>query len=292
MRIVVFLVCFVWLTASTALAHDGIAVPDDVWTHWNLNPWILISLLLPATLFLRGAAGYRVERGRTLRFTAGMAMLAVAFISPLDALSGALFSAHMVQHLILILAAAPLLVWSNPGPPMLRGIPKRWRARVARATMTPSIRVSWHWLRQPLIAGGLHVVALTAWHAPSLYDAALQHEFVHILEHGTFFLSAAMFWWAIATTGAVAPRILSIFGVMLVGGALGALLTFATTTWYSQHLPYIAAWGLTPLQDQQIAGMLMWAPGGALYAAAAVYVFGDWLDQTDRRARAQRASDA
>lgn len=286
------LVSFFLLSSMSAAAHDGGAVPSDVWTHWNLSPLMLICLLVPAGLYIRGALTYRVEPRRTALFIAGLLMLAVAFISPIDALSSTLFSAHMVQHLVLVIAAAPLLVWSAPGPPMLRGVPRRWRRPVGLFLVHPSAQALWRQFARPLPAFGLHVAAMLLWHAPPLYDAALVSPLLHTLEHASFFVSAALFWWTVAYSEQFGARVLSVFGVMMVSGGLGALMTFSQSVWYGGHTAYVAAWGLTGLQDQQLAGMLMWVPAGALYVAAVAGLIGDWLDRMDRRPDRTSSGDA
>lgn len=271
------------LISPSVLAHEGGAVPSDIWTHWNLDPFFLVALLLPATLYVRGMLTYRIDLRRTALFTMGLLALAVAYISPLNAVSGSLFSAHMAQHLVLMLVAAPLLALSVPVAPLLRGIPKSFRHYVGQTAGNKMLRSLWHRLDRPLAAFVLHITALLIWHIPAFYSTAIQHEAVHAFEHASFFLSALLYWWTIAHAVQHGARLLSVFGAMIVSGGLGALMTFAGSVWYADHLPYVAAWGLTPLQDQQLAGLLMWIPSGMLYVAAAAVLLGDWLESVERR---------
>jgi cytochrome c oxidase assembly factor CtaG len=271
------------LVSSSALAHEGGAIPADVWTHWNLDPFFLVALLLPATLYLRGVLTYRVDLRRTALFTGGLLALAVAYISPLNAVSGSLFSAHMAQHLVLMLVAAPLLASSMPVAPLLRGMPKSFRRYVGQTAGNVMLRSLWHRFNRPLAVFVLHITALLIWHIPAFYSTAVQHEAVHAFEHASFFLSALLYWWTVAHAAQHGARLLSVFGVMIISGGLGALMTFAGSIWYADHLPYVAAWGLTPLQDQQLAGLLMWIPSGMLYVAAAAVLLGDWLESVERR---------
>jgi cytochrome c oxidase assembly factor CtaG len=270
--------------SSSALAHEGGAIPVDVWTHWNLDPFFLIALLLPAYLYFRGALTYRIDLRRIVFFAGGLLALAVAYISPLDAVSGSLFSAHMAQHLLLMLVAAPLLAWSAPVALLLRGLPKTLRKPTGQLAGNVLLRGLWYKLNRPLVAFALHITALLIWHIPAFYTAAIENTVVHALEHASFFLSALLYWWTVARAEQHGARLLSVFGVMIVSGGLGALMTFAGSVWYADHLPYVAAWGLTPLEDQQLAGLLMWIPSGMLYVAAAAALIGDWLESVNRRA--------
>lgn len=271
------------IISSSVLAHEGGAIPADVWTHWNLDPFFLIALLLPAYLYFRGALTYRVDLRRTAFFASGLLALAVAYISPLDAVSGSLFSAHMAQHLLLMLVAAPLIAWSAPVALLLRGLPKPLRKPAGQLAGNVLLRSFWSKLNRPLTAFALHIAALLIWHIPAFYSAAIQSEAVHALEHASFFLSALLYWWTVAHARQHGVRLLSVFGAMIVSGGLGALMTFAGSVWYADHLSYVAAWGLTPLEDQQLAGLLMWIPSGMVYVAAAAALLGDWLESVDRR---------
>lgn len=271
------------ISIRPALAHEGGAVPTDVWTHWNTDPLLLTLLLLPALLFVRGAATYRIRLWRVAAFTAGIVTILIALISPLDAVSHALFSAHMAQHLLLMMVAAPLLVIAVSLPPILRGLPGSWRRSVGRLLHGSVVDWLWHWLKQPLIAVILHVVALVVWHVPALYELALRVPLVHALEHVSFFATAALFWWVIARHQDHGVRLLAVFVVMMISGLLGALMTFTMTPWYGSHLALAGAWGLTGVQDQQLAGLLMWIPTGFIYIIVAGWLIADWLNAVERR---------
>jgi putative membrane protein len=256
--------------------------PAEVWSHWNTNPLILASILLPVYLFLSGAMTYRVSRWRTAAFFGGVAALFVALISPLDAVSEALFFAHMVQHLLLMVVAAPLLMLSRPGAPVLRGLWANLR-RAAGRLYTPLLQNLWHGLTQPLPVTILHVATVWLWHIPGLYSAAFVHPALHLFEHASFFIPAALYWWMIINSSDYGARVISVFVVMMSTGLPGALMTFANAAWYVDHAPYVAAWGLTPLEDQQLAGLMMWIPAGLVYVIAAVLLFGAWLNSVERR---------
>jgi putative membrane protein len=265
------------------MAHAGGAVPEDLWRHWNLDLLLLIGLLLPLYLYSRGAMTYPVARWRTVLFVTAIATLFIALISPLDALSNSLFSAHMVQHLLLILIAAPLLVVSRPLSPLLRGLPQRWRNAFGSLMQIPFAQLIWARLTGAIVVLLIHLVALLMWHVPGLYSAAINHHWIHILEHASFFITAALYWWVLYNADHFGGRIFSVFIVMMASGLLGALMTFASVPWYPDHAPYVAAWGLTPLEDQQLAGLFMWIPAGTLYVAIMALLLGTWLSGIERR---------
>lgn len=271
------------LVPQPLLAHSGGAIPADLWSHWNLNWSILAGLLVSLIFYLRGARSYPLEPWRRASFVTALAAIFVALISPLDALSASLFSAHMVQHLLLILIAAPLLVWSRPLAPILRGAPRPWRKTFGYVLQRPLAQRLWAPLTGAAAVLFLHVAALWLWHLPTLYSAALRQPAIHLLEHASFFMTAALYWWMIVNNDKFGGRVLSIFVVMMASGLLGALMTFASTAWYPDHALYVEAWGLTPLEDQQLAGLLMWVPAGILYTAIGALLLGAWLHAIEQR---------
>ncbi len=272
-------------------AHDDLPATQDAWGTWNWQPAVLLGLMLAGWLYGRGTAalwrragaGRGVRFGQAAAFASGLTALFVALVSPLDALASALFSAHMVQHLLLILVAAPLLVISVPLVPLLWALPLRCRRLLGGSWQRiGGLRTGWHVLTQPLVVGILSAIALWLWHAPSFYNAALQNEGVHAAEHASFLVTALLFWWVVLHPG---PRdrsdygaaLLLIFATMLQTGGLGALLTFARTPWYAAYTDRALAWGLTPLEDQQLAGLIMWVPMGTVYLGFGLWLVATWL---------------
>jgi putative membrane protein len=294
----VILPVFFLLISGTTLAHEGGAIPADVWSHWNMNPLILAGILLPIYLYLHGAMRYPVARWRTATFMGGMLALFLALISPLDAVSGSLFSAHMLQHLLLVLVAAPLLVLSRPISLLLRGMPVGLRRKIGRFSHAPLSQSLRQRLTQPVTITIVHIAGIWLWHIPAFYSAALNNDFFHVLEHASFFITAGLYWSMIASTDDYGVRVISVFVVMMLTGLPGALMTFSGSPWYPDHTPYVSAWGLTPLEDQQLAGLMMWVPSGMVYALTAVLLFGAWLTsvehRTDERERRlmRKSSDA
>ena len=272
--------------------------PQTIWLAWNFEPVLLLALLLPAILYAWGTAhcwhragvGHGVRWDSALAFGAGMAALAAALLSPLDALSEALFTAHMVQHLLLLLVAPPLFVLGRPmvawlwalSPPQRRAVGGFWRS-------AEWLRRGWRLLTLPPLVWLLHTGLIWGWHTPLLYQAALRHEYVHIAEHACFFGAALLLWWAVLDPPG-GPRgygisILAIFLTALQGGILGALLTFSPMLWYPIYAPLTAPWGLTPLADQQLAGVIMWVPSGVVYLGTVLGLFVAWLAAVERGVR-------
>ncbi len=195
-------------------------------------------------------------------FALGCMALLAALVSPLENAAHDLFSAHMAQHLVLVYVAAPLFVAAFPGVTLPRAL--------------TSVVVVW----------SLHIAALWAWHLPSLYTVALYENAVHVLEHTSFLGTAILFWYAVASPNAArldAPRaLLLVFITAVAGGALGAVLTLTPTPLYEIHRAGTEAWGLTLLEDQQLAGLVMWVPAGVVYLGTACALFVGWMRRLER----------
>ena len=259
---------------------------------------VAIGLLLMTWLYLRGTAelwrragtGRGVRRWQVAAFLGGVMSFGLARFSPLDALAGALFSAHMVQHLLVLLLAPVLLAASRPLLPMMWAIPTPWRRAITLWGSRPAVGVAWHGINHWLTVLILYAGVLWLWHLPSLYDAALESQLVHGIEHATFGAAAFLFWTCLLEAGRPngighGLALLMTFVTALHSGALGALLTFARFPMYTSHEPYTSAWGYTPLEDQQLAGVLMWVPMGMWFAAAGLILFGNWIRAADRSVR-------
>jgi cytochrome c oxidase assembly factor CtaG len=295
------------LVPARLLAHTGRPpAPHDAWTSWGLAPTVVIPLFLTAWIYTRGVEavwrragrGHGVRRGQAAAFAGGMLALAVALVSPVDRIAESLFWVHMVQHILLIAVAPPLLVLGAPQIGLAWGLPRGPRMAAARAWHR------WAWmgaafraLSAPGAALALHSVALWAWHVPAAYQAAVANPWVHALEHLSFVGTALLFWWAVLHPHGRLRRVpglgmLVLFVVSTESGGLGALLTLSPQPWYTSHLATTAAWGLTPLEDQQVAGLVMWVPGSLLYLAALAWLFVHWMTSAEAKARATESSSA
>jgi putative membrane protein len=277
-------------------AHEGGPLhPDDLWRSWEFEPGVVVPLLVTAILYARGA---RASRGTTSveagLFWSGLVVLALALVSPLHPLGEVLFSAHMAQHEILMLAAAPPLVLARPLVPLLWGLPFRMRRRVGRWSKTAAAQTIWRSLTAPFTAWLTHAIALWVWHVPALFQATLRSEWVHTAQHLSFFLSALLFWWALFHNKGRAgygAAVFYLFTTAIHTGILGALLTFAPVVIYPAYSATTRVWGLTALEDQQIGGLIMWVPAGVVYVTAALVLFSAWLRQSDAMSQGKSYAD-
>lgn len=254
---------------------------------------MLLGLLAVATLYAFGAR--RIGRGRrwtaarriqALAFWCGWATLAIALISPLHRLGATLLSAHMAQHELLMIVAAPLLAWARALAVMLWALPPSSRRAIGRGIAR--LRPAWRAVSRIDIAWLLHAAAIIVWHVPALYDRTLVSEGFHALQHTSFLVTALLFWWSVLPAAARSrrhgPAILSLFSTMVYTGGLGALLTLSRTTWYPGYGDGARLWGLTPLEDQQLAGLIMWVPGSISYLLATLWLMAAWLRASERQA--------
>ncbi|MFN2637118.1 MAG: cytochrome c oxidase assembly protein [Gemmatimonadaceae bacterium] len=284
------------LLPRLAVAHETRSIaPTQLWSAWTFEPLVVVSLALVAILYARGVRRLwsASHRGAGLRvwevgsFAAGWTAIALALTSPLHALGSALFSAHMTQHELLISVGAPLIVLGKPLIAFVWSLESKSRQTAATVTKVRMVSATWNGLSRPSVAFGLHAIALWVWHLPGPYQATLHSDVMHSLQHASFLFSALLFWWAILSArGAEFGRgaaVFYLFATALQTGALGALLTFSQTLWYPAYSSTTTAWGLTPLEDQQLGGLIMWIPGSIAYLVAALTIFAGWLRESDRR---------
>ena len=272
-------------------------------TDWEWQPAIVAPLALTAVLYARGVSLLWRDgqhRGAKLwqvaSFACGWLITLLALVSPMHALSEQLFSAHMVQHELLMVIAAPLLVLGRPMVVMLWGLPRHWRPIVGGVAHNRSVRSVWAVLTRPFDAWLIHGIVIWLWHVPVLFQATLQSEAAHAAQHISFVATALLFWWAIihpARRAALGMSVVYLFTTAVHTGALGALMSFARTPWYPEYASRSAAWGLTPLGDQQLAGMIMWIPASLVYLVAALLIVRRWLGDSEWAVtQRQRASFA
>ena len=284
---------------SVALAHGG---PSDLLSRstWTYDPWIVTPLYLSGILYLLGTLRLwrHAGRGRGIAywqaacFWCAWLATALALVSPLHWLGERLFTAHMLEHGILMIIAAPLLALARPIGGIAWGLPGRLRPVFGAITRKISRSRIWHLLTDPLIAALLHGFAVWAWHMPVFYNAVLSSVAVHRLQHLSFFLTALLFWWSLLQAS---PRrhsygiaIFVLFATMLHTGVLGILLTLSRQVWYPQQAAFAAEWGMTPLEDQQLAGLVMWVPMGLIYTAAALLIAARWIVGSNRSVQMPR----
>lgn len=275
---------------AVAHAHGGSAEPG-----WTLDPWVTVPLAVSLALYVVGLIRLTSRSGRPaarLRraalFTAGWCVLAAAVLSPLHAAGARSFTAHMLEHELMMLAAAPLLVLSRPLGVFLWGLPAAARRGLARLARGVGLRRILRRACEPVTATLLQAAALWLWHAPSLFERALASSGWHIAQHLSFLLTAVLFWQATLARRPRQPALaaLCLFATSVVSGALGAMMAFSPSPWYRPYeLMGLSPFGLTPAEDQQLAGLLMWIPGGAVHAAAALAVVAALLRPEPREVR-------
>lgn len=238
------------------IPYCGAAPTPAEWlARWNLDPALLLLLAgIPLLLQLRSARGLLVRRGR---FAAAWALLVLLFVSPICALSSALFSVRVVHHVVLTAVVAPILV-----------------SALARTDARP--------FRSLPAWTAVQALVFWAWHSPQLYAAALSSDALYWAMQLTLLGTAAGFWIALRRAPPPAA-VAALLATMIQMGLLGALITFSGSALYLPHLASTLAWGLAPLEDQQLAGLIMWAPSAALYLAAALLVAARWLGKEPTR---------
>lgn len=245
---------------------------------------VLVPALGVAVLYLRGRARLpRAAVSPSGPFAVGLLAAVLALAGPVARASELLLTAHMVQHLLLVLVAAPLLAAARTGTALRAALPVAARRSAARASARLRRRLR-RW-GIPIVAAAtlLHVVVLWLWHAPAVYDRAVRTDALHALEHATFLGAALWLWTAVFAAGRRSPRgegvaTLCLGAMIAQGGVLGALITFAGEPLYPS---YGGAAGLTVLEDQQLGGALMWVVPGFVYAVPAVRAFARWLDRDE-----------
>jgi putative membrane protein len=276
-------------TAARAHTPEGLPRTAPLW-QWNTEPWLLFLLALSALLYARGVwrlwatAGWGRGIGKpaVIAFGGGWVALVLALASPLDTLGGRLFSAHMVQHELLMVVAAPLLVLGRPLAAWTWAFGPAARRRLGKGVQVRWLASTWSTLTDPVVAWCLHATILWIWHVPALFSAALQNEAIHVLQHATFLVSALFFWWTALghdprTARGTGMAVGSLFTTMLHTAVLGALLSLAPAPWYTPYLATTSALGMDPVEDQQLGGLVMWVPSGFAYVIAALALLGRML---------------
>jgi putative membrane protein len=259
------------------LAYCG-SPPVPGATSWNLDPVLVACLTAVALAYAWSCRGTGApSRSERACFTAGWAVLAAALVSPLCNLSVALFSARVGQHMLLALVAAPLVAMGRPGETI--GLPFRgWSGRGSAGLF---------------LSAGLFAIALWVWHAPGPYDLTFRSHVAYWAMHIATFGAAVWLWSALLDGFRGGGASLAAgFATMMQMSLLGALLTFAPAPLFAVHAETTAAWGLTQLEDQQLGGLIMWIPAGALFTLYLLAGFGAWLSRLERSSAGGPASSS
>ena len=276
---------------TSAYAHTlGSGVQEAA--GWHPDPLIAVPIALIALLYAIGS--WRLRRrgqsGRILEdvlFWLGLIALGFALLSPVHELGAQIFTVHMIEHEILMVIAAPLLVAARPAATLLWGMPVSWRRPLAQGALGRWAREVWFASTEIWSATIFHALVLWVWHAPVLFRAVLAAEGPHILQHASFFFSAVLFWAAVMRQdqrpAAQGKAVFALFLTSLQAAVLGALLTLSPTLWYPFAPDPFPICGLTRGEDQSLAGLIMWIPACSVYVIAALVIMAQWLSRLDRQ---------
>ena len=248
---------------SRWVPYCGGAPGPEIWLgRWNLDP--VLGAVLLALALCRVSVGRDSTPRQLMSLRSAWVLTVVLYVSPLCALSSAFFTVRVIHHIALVLAMAPLLVFGLD--PWLRRLPTSLWCSTAIATV-----IFW------------------AWHAPAPYAAALSSDWIYALMQFTLLASAMAFWIAVRRAAPTAAMG-AILATTVSMGLLGALITFAARPLYAPHFASTLSWGVSPLEDQQLAGITMWAPGSIAYLAAAMWIGWHWMNaERERGVRAEPA---
>jgi putative membrane protein len=257
---------------------------------WSPPWWRIAMLLIVAAIYGRGFAPLhrqmpdRFPMRRLAFFLGGMAALFVAIASPLEELDDVLLQVHMIQHLLLMIVAPALLLLGAPLIPLVRGLP----VGIAKSIIGPIsrsqlLRRTFHWLTEPLVCWIAFALATWGWHIPAAFQLALRSPFAHAIEHGCFFGTALMFWWSVVQPWpglARWPRWTMVPYLLLAdiqNTALAAILTFAGRLLYPMYAAAPRVAGISPLDDQIVAGVIMWVPASLFYLVPGAVILMHYL---------------
>jgi putative copper resistance protein D len=286
---------FLLSVPSLALAHGATAPAPQfpaVLLAWTFEPIPIVAILLAAIGYAwavrqvgRHHPANRPGRGRTVAFMAGLGAIALALLSPIEAYEGQLFSVHMVQHMLLELVAAPLLLLGAPITLTLRASSSSVRRRLLTILQSRVV----HLISFPLVAWLLFAAVNWGWHLSEYYNVALENVPLHYFQHATFLGAALLFWWPVIGRDP-SPwrmphpvRLFYLFLAMPQNSFLGVALMSAPHVLYQHYLTNLRTWGLSPLDDQNLGGVLMWVFGDVVFLLAMGLVVASWVRLEDRR---------
>ena len=277
-------------------------------SSWDWRIDVSVVLLLCGTLYvlgwlrLRKRSNYRklATRWRLAAYLSGLIVLALALMSPIDRLGNQLFFIHMTQHMLSIMVAAPLVCLGNPFPFVIWGLPPAIRRYVAALFARNSVlRPVLAGIANPGLAWFVFIAIYMGWHDPGLYNLALYHSWVHDLEHITFFVSAVWFWWHVTNAAPqlngqrpIWARLVMLIGVIPAQMIAGIIIATSPEVIYTYYTSIPRFWGVSLLDDQAIAGMIMWTLSSEMVVWAAVFMLGGLFGNEQHAPVANWDSDA
>lgn len=269
--------------------------------EWRLDVILVVTLLggvyVAGWWRLRRQDAYIARTWRLALYLAGLAIICLSLLSPIDTFGSLLFFMHMIQHVLLLMLAPLLLLLADPLPVILWGLPRGPRQVVGGLLTRHAVpRRLLRALTLMPVAWLLYVLNLWVWHVPVAYEAALRHELIHDIEHLAFFVTALLFWWPITNP---APRvhghvdhglrIMYVIFATLQNTLLAALISLIDRVLYPYYTAVPQLWGLTPLQDQITGGLIMWIPGGMMYVITALVLVARKLHHEEQITRQHEA---
>jgi cytochrome c oxidase assembly factor CtaG len=272
--------------ASPALAHAGeehaVGAPS-----WSFEPLVTLPLAALLIVFLVGrsrlARRSAVPRRRSLLFLGGWLVLALSLVSPLHEGGERSFTLHMIEHELIMLVATLLIAASRAGGTLAWGLPGPLRRTLGGGWKAP-LAAAWRSLTRPVTATIIQAAVMWLWHAPALFDRALESQGWHVTQHLSFILASVLFWSAMLNPrrGGYLLSAACLFLTSLIEGALGALMALSASPWYAAYAAMgLSGIGLDPTADQQLAGLIMWIPGGLVHGGAALALLYAWLASSD-----------
>lgn len=293
-----FIVLLLLSLPASVLAHGAPRPPHEGpwWTAWNWEqPLVVTNLSILTLLYLVGLArlwrragiGKTVSRRVAVAFAAGMASLVLALVSPIDVFSDELSWMHMIQHMMLMAVAAPLLVSGSPFLVSLWALPLSWRRSYGRLKrFSESWKPARYLLWQPVLMWTLFAFTLWVWHLPKLYEATLYDDLFHDFQHFSFVAVSCLFWRVLLDPVSRlrlgrGAGVLYLFLTSLHATVLGVFMTLAPRVWYPFYEDRAPRWKLSALEDQQVAGLIMWMPACMVYAIVAALLLGWWLREDE-----------
>jgi putative membrane protein len=298
MRVAAAALGFAVLLAAPAAAHEGRHdLAASVPSAWDVAAMILLAA--GGALYAAGSRrlsrrGARVRSAERAAFWTGWLVLLGALAPPVDRAAAMLFSAHMIQHELLMLVGVPLVIAGRPIVPWLWALPARPRRVAGAGLQNGAIAAAWRSLTLPPVAWALHGAVVWVWHAPALYEAAVESEAVHAIQHGSFVVTSVLFWWGLVYgsygRAAYGASALYVFTTMVHTGLLGALFALSTSPYYAVYKDRAPAAGVDPALDQQLAGLYMWIPGGVVLTLLGLALLVAWMAEAGRRTAGSRAA--
>ena len=250
-------------------------------------------MLLTLALYVAGIVRmYRTSARLSIRwrsvayFALGWISLLLALDSPIHEIGEQLFWVHMTQHEILMLGFRALSGAQPAAGSLLVRVVAVTAPTLADLGRTRLFRSAWRLISAPVSAWLISALGLWVWHAPWLFTLAIENDWIHAAQHATFFLTALLFWWPLvngAPSMGYGGALIYVFTTAMHTSILGALLTFARAPWYAAYFKTAPLWNLTPLEDQQLGGLIMWIPAGTLLLAAFLILLVKWMKQSQDR---------